>query len=97
MVARFEELNDKNLGYLIYKLEEKKYLTHRDATFLNEMRIKRNYLCHETFLSFVYVTGENKISALNDEMKKVTEYKKKLKNVAKILEDLKIKKLDSFQ
>lgn len=56
----YDALGKKNLGFVIRELQELDYsageplISKDDYNFLNQMREKRNYWCHQAYLDFMY-------------------------------------------
>jgi uncharacterized protein YutE (UPF0331/DUF86 family) len=97
MIEKFDELSDKNFGFLLVKLEDRHFLSKGEAYLLNKMRVIRNYLCHETYLSFIYLRDEEKDEAMKEEYRKIHRYRTSLRKTAKRLEDIKVKEVESFK
>jgi hypothetical protein len=97
MVEKFDELSDKNFGFLLVKLEGRHFLSKREAHLLNKMRVIRNYLCHDTYLSFIYLRDEKKDENMKKEYRKIHRYRTSLRKAAKTLEDIKVKEVESFK
>ena len=57
----YDALEKKNLGFVIRELKELDYsegeplISKDDYNFLNQMRGKRNYWCHQAYLDFAYL------------------------------------------
>lgn len=68
----YNSLNNSNLGIILKLLNEldnsdgKPLISNSDYHFLNQMREKRNYWCHQAYIDFVY----------NDNFENSVKYKK---------------------
>ncbi len=68
----YNSLNNSNLGIILKLLKEldnsdgKPLISNSDYHFLNQMREKRNYWCHQAYIDFVY----------NDNFENSVKYKK---------------------
>lgn len=57
----YDSLDKRNLGFIIKELKELDYsagtpfISKDDYNFLNQMREKRNYWCHQAYIDFMYV------------------------------------------
>lgn len=59
----YDSLDKRNLGFIIKELKELDYsagtpfISKDDYNFLNQMREKRNYWCHQAYIDFMYVSN----------------------------------------
>ena len=57
----YDSLDKRNLGFIIKELKALDYsvgtpfISKDDYNFLNQMREKRNYWCHQAYIDFMYV------------------------------------------
>lgn len=57
----YDSLDKRNLGFVIKELKELDYsagtpfISKNDYNFLNQMREKRNYWCHQAYIDFMYI------------------------------------------
>lgn len=56
----YDSLDKRNLGFVIRELKEldfsagTPFISKDDYNFLNQMREKRNYWCHQAYIDFIY-------------------------------------------
>lgn len=59
----YDSLDKRNLGFIIKELKELDYsdgtpfISKDDYNFLNQMREKRNYWCHQAYIDFMYINN----------------------------------------
>lgn len=57
----YDSLDKRTLGFIIKELKELDYsdgtpfLSRDDYNFLNQMREKRNFWCHQAYIEFMYI------------------------------------------
>ena len=92
----FDSLDKTNLGFVIKILKEldnsdgKPFLSPDDYNFLNQMREKRNYWCHQCYVDFVYLQGSERSREFNKICSKLQRDHQRVIAVQKNVEQAKI-------
>lgn len=99
----FDMLEKSNLGTLIKKLKELDYsdghpeLSKRDYELLEEIRVIRNYWCHQCYIDYVYINDdfyrENQFQQI---AKKLSEDENKTWELHEHLQSLRNKMLKTY-
>ena len=99
----FESLSKKNLGYVLKSLKKLDYsdgdpfLSPEDYNFLNQMRDKRNYWCHQCFVEFVYLPNFESSSNFRKVFSKLHRDHDRLVIVQKNVERVRIEAAEAYR
>lgn len=99
----FDMLEKSNLGTLIKKLKELDYsdghpeLSKRDYELLEEIRVIRNYWCHQCYIDYVYINDDfDRENQFQQIAKKLSEDENKTWELHEHLQSLRNKMLKTY-
>ncbi|MDL2292527.1 hypothetical protein LJC17_02945 [Acholeplasma sp. OttesenSCG-928-E16] len=98
-----DTLAKKNLGQMITMLKKldqsdgNPMISASDYNFLNQMREKRNYWCHENYIEFMYVVGFFESNEYDKSCRKLIKDHDKLESVYKNVEQVKLKAKEIYK
>lgn len=98
----FDSLEKKNLGFIIKELkkldysDEKPFISKDAYNFLNQMKERRNYWCHQAYIDFMYTNNFEFSSEFRKVCSKLQCDYDQIKVVQKNVEQLRINAVDMF-
>lgn len=94
----------ETLGQTIAILEEmdrealRPYLAPEDYMLLKGLRNKRNFLVHDSFVSFLYLENEKeRMEAFERSCRKVEDFERQLESLWKAIEDARVKAYEDYK
>lgn len=97
VLNNFDSLEYKNLGFVISELKKLDYsdndplISKEDYNFLNQMREKQNYWCHQAYVDFMYVENFESSQEYSRVCERLIKDYKRIWNVQKAIQELKLK------
>ena len=98
----YDSLAKKNLGFVIKELKKLDYsdgepfISKDDYNFLNQMKEKRNYWCHQAYIDFMYTNNFEYSSEFQEVCFNLQCDYDRIKVVQKNVEQVRINAVDTF-